>query len=61
VGRAAAISARSHTLDTLAEAQWQNGEEAQAVATERRAIDAARENRDYYRGQLKKFQGGPFS
>jgi len=55
--RAAAINARSHILDTLAEAQWQNGESAQAVATERRALDGARENREYYRGQLEKFVG----
>lgn len=59
--RAAAISGRSHILDTLAEAQWQNGESAQAVATERRALDGTRENREYYRDQLEKFQAGPFS
>lgn len=59
--RAAAISERSHILDTLAEAQWQNGESAQAVATERRALDGARENRQYFRDQLEKFQAGPFS
>jgi Zn-dependent protease with chaperone function len=59
--KAAAINARSHILDTLAEAQWQNGDAAQAVLTERRALDGARENREYYRGQLGKFQAGPFS
>lgn len=57
--RAAAINARSHILDTLAEAQWQNGESAQAVATERQALESARENREYYRNQLEKFQAGP--
>ncbi len=55
--RAATISARSHILDTLAEAQWQNGETALAVTTERQALDKARENRDYYRSQLEKFIG----
>jgi Zn-dependent protease with chaperone function len=55
--RAVAINARSHILDTLAEAQWQNGESAQAVATERRALEGAKENREYYRGQLEKFVG----
>ncbi len=55
--KAASISSRSHVLDTLAEAQWQNGETAQAIATERRAVEGALENRDYYRGQLQKFQG----
>lgn len=59
--RAAAISARSHILDTLAEALWQNGESAEAVVAERRALEAAQENREYYQGQLKKFQAGPFS
>lgn len=59
--RAAAISARSHILDTLAEALWQNGESAEAVVVERRALEAAQENREYYQGQLKKFQAGPFS
>lgn len=55
--KAAAISSRSYILDTLAEAQWQNGEFAQAVATERRALEGAKENREYYRGQLEKFIG----
>ncbi len=59
--KATAINARSHILDTLAEAQWQTGDSSQAVATERRALDGARENREYYRGQLEKFQAGPFS
>ena len=59
--RAAVISARSHILDTLAEALWQNGNSAEAVDAERRALEAARENREYYQGQLKKFQAGPFS
>lgn len=59
--RAAEIAARSHILDTLAEAQWQNGDSSQAVLTERRALAAAQENRQYYRDQLEKFQAGPFS
>lgn len=59
--RAAAISGRSHILDTLAEAQWQNGDPAQALATERRALEASRENRQYYRKQLEKFAAGSFS
>ncbi|NTV12844.1 MAG: M48 family metalloprotease [Desulfobulbaceae bacterium] len=54
--KAAALSSRSHVLDTLAEAQWQNGEASQAIATERRALAGAQENREYYRGQLQKFQ-----
>lgn len=57
--KAAALSDRSHILDTLAEAQWQNGESAKAVQTERRALTNAPENRDYYQGQLKKFQATP--
>lgn len=59
--KAAAISSRSHILDTLAEALWQNGEQAQAVLAERRALEGARENREYYQVQLEKFQAGPFS
>ncbi|NTV15506.1 MAG: M48 family metalloprotease [Desulfobulbaceae bacterium] len=55
--KAAAVSSRSHVLDTLAEAQWQNGKVANAIATERRALAGAQENREYYRGQLEKFQG----
>jgi len=59
--KAAAISSRSHVLDTLAEALWQNGETTQAIATERRAVEGAKENREYYRGQLQKFQSNPGS
>jgi len=59
--KAAAISSRSHVLDTLAEAQWQNGETSQAIVTERRAVEGARENREYYREQLQKFQSSPDS
>lgn len=56
--RAAAIQARSHILDTLAEAYWQNGMAEMAIATAQRALAESAKNRDYYREQLKKFGQG---
>jgi Zn-dependent protease with chaperone function len=55
--RAATLSERSHILDTLAEAYWQNGQAEKAVATERRALEIATNNREYYREQISKFSG----
>ena len=52
---AADIQARSHILDTLAEAYWQNGMVGLAVETEELAIEKARGNKGYYRDQLEKF------
>ena len=44
-------------LDTLAEAYYVNGLVDEAVATIREAIDLAKRDRDYYKGQLDKFLG----
>lgn len=56
--KAVEIQARSHILDTLAEAYWQNGMVDMAVETERRALESSIGNREYYRKQLKKFSMG---
>jgi tetratricopeptide (TPR) repeat protein len=44
-------------LDTLAEVQFQRGENAEAVRLMRRCIELAPE-REYYRNQLKRFEAG---
>lgn len=53
--QAVALQARSHILDTLAEAYWQNGLAEMAIETEQRAVAESSDNRDYYRKQLRKF------
>ncbi|MFH1488672.1 MAG: peptidase M48 Ste24p, partial [Pseudomonadota bacterium] len=45
-------------LDTLAEALQANGFAAESIATIQEAIALARENQDYYQGQLEKFKKG---
>lgn len=55
--KAAALSPRSHILDTLAEAYWQNGMAELASETGRRALEKSTDNRQYYRRQLEKFDG----
>jgi len=54
--KAAGIAARSHILDTLAEAYWQNGMADLAYETGQRALENSTGNRDYYRQQLQKFE-----
>ncbi len=49
------IQARSHILDTLAEAYWQNGLVEKAIETAERALKGSSSNRGYYRQQLQKF------
>jgi len=56
--KAADIQARSHILDTLAEAYWQNGMVEMAAETEQMAIEKARGDKSYYREQLEKFSPG---
>ncbi len=53
--KAAEIQARSHILDTLAEAYWQNGMVEMAIETAERAMKGSLGNRGYYRQQLQKF------
>jgi Zn-dependent protease with chaperone function len=53
--KAVALQARSHILDTLAEAYWQNGLAGLAIATEQRAVAESSGNREYYLQQLRKF------
>lgn len=53
--RAVGIQARSHILDTLAEAYWQNGMAEMAVTIARQALATSTSNRGYYREQLRKF------
>jgi tetratricopeptide (TPR) repeat protein len=43
-------------LDTLAEAYYENGLIREAIDTIKEAISAATEGRDYYEGQLRKFE-----
>ena len=54
--RAAAIEKAPHILDTLAECQFVSGQIAQAIQTAEAALDLAKTNREYYKGQLEKFQ-----
>ncbi|MEN8143256.1 MAG: M48 family metalloprotease, partial [Thermodesulfobacteriota bacterium] len=54
--KAVGIQARSHILDTLAEAYWQNNQGEMAVETELKAIDKSPDNIEYYRKQLDKFR-----
>jgi Zn-dependent protease with chaperone function len=56
--KAVEIQARSHILDTLAEAYWQNGMADMAIETAQRALEDSSGNREYYRQQLKKFSLG---
>lgn len=53
--KAVALKARSHILDTLAEAYWQNGRRDLAMATAQRALTESSDNQEYYRRQLQKF------
>lgn len=56
--KAAEIRPRSHILDTLAEAYWQNGMAEAAIETGQRALENSSGNREYYRRQLEKFDMG---
>lgn len=53
--KAVEIQARSHILDTLAEAYWLNGMVDLAIETEQRALAESSGNKEYYRQQLKRF------
>ncbi len=53
--RAVAHERSAVFLDTLAEAYYRNGFIPEAVKTSEEAIASAKENRAYYRGQLKKY------
>jgi Zn-dependent protease with chaperone function len=54
--RAAAIEAAPHILDTLAESYYVNGRIKEALETERRALQIAKKDINYYEGQIKKIQ-----
>ena len=56
--KAVQIQARSHILDTLAEAYWQNKMFELAVESELRALENRPDNIEYYRKQLDKFRTG---
>jgi Zn-dependent protease with chaperone function len=53
---AEALDPSPHVLDTLAESFFVNGDILAAIHHEQRAIAAAEDNRDYYLGQLERFQ-----
>ncbi len=53
--QAAALDPTSHVLDTLAESYFVNGRHAEAVATARRALAAAKGDLSHYERQLEKF------
>jgi Zn-dependent protease with chaperone function len=55
--RAVALERSAIYLDTLAEAYYANGMLPEAIETIREAIFMARENRAYYEGQLRRFEG----
>ncbi|MCB2185494.1 MAG: M48 family metalloprotease [Deltaproteobacteria bacterium] len=55
--KAVRLSPKPHIWDTLAEAYFQNGQPARAVAAARTALLASRgENESYYREQLSRFE-----
>lgn len=53
---AAKLEQSPHVLDTLAEAYFQNGKYKEAYMVAGRALEAADENVNYYKGQLAKMQ-----
>lgn len=54
--RAVALEKNPIYLDTLAEAYFVNGNRNKAIEAIKNAIRLTKKNRDYYLGQLKKFQ-----
>ncbi|RLB44338.1 MAG: hypothetical protein DRH12_00140 [Deltaproteobacteria bacterium] len=54
--RAVALRRDPTYLDTLAEAYFVNGQRRKAIETAKEALALARKNRDYFVGQLKKFE-----
>jgi Zn-dependent protease with chaperone function len=54
--RAAAVAAQAHVLDTLAESYFVNGDADSAVTTAMAARKLARDNTEYYDGQIEKFR-----
>jgi len=55
--RAVALERSAEYLDTLAEAYYVNGYTGDALETIKEAILVAKENKEYYEGQLEKFLG----
>jgi len=55
--KAVAIEKTAGFLDTLAEAYYVAGNQEKAIETIQEAIDMAKENREYYLKQLKRFRG----
>lgn len=53
--QAAALDDSAHILDTLAECYFVNGDIAAAIRFEKRALEKAGDNQDYYRQQLERF------
>ncbi|MGD8369645.1 MAG: M48 family metalloprotease [Desulfobacterales bacterium] len=53
---AAARDPAPHVLDTLAEAYYVNGRFDRAVDVARQALDKAWQDKDYFRGQLERFE-----
>jgi len=54
--RAADLDPSPHVLDTLAECYFINGDIDNAIRFSRRALDRATKKKDYYQGQLERFQ-----
>jgi len=48
----------SHIYDTLAESYFVNGRNEEAIAAGERALELAKDNRSYYKEQIKKFRRG---
>lgn len=53
--QAVELERSAQVLDTLAESHFANGEIEAAIATERIALEVAKENREYYLKQLERF------
>ncbi|HDI78846.1 MAG TPA: tetratricopeptide repeat protein, partial [Desulfobacteraceae bacterium] len=54
--RAVSLKRCAEYLDTLAEAYWINGMRNEAIRAEEEALEMAKEGRDYYMAQLKRFK-----
>jgi len=53
--RAAAVDPQAHVLDTLAESYFVNGDVQAALDAETAALEMAKQDRSYYKGQIQRF------
>jgi Zn-dependent protease with chaperone function len=54
--RAASLEQTPYILDTLAESYYVNGMVDEAIATAKKALESAKQNKNYFKDQLEKFK-----